>query len=84
MVLLKACYTFIILIEILVVMYIVSTWIFRTRSISKKLYELLFPLLEPLEKISTKSIMFMPILEMAPILLLIMLIYIEQILVDLF
>ena len=84
MVLLKACYTFIILIEILVIMYIVSTWIFRTRSISKKLYELLFPLLKPLEKLSTRSVMFMPIIEMAPILLLIMLIYVEQILIDLF
>lgn len=84
MVLLKACYTFIILIEILVIMYIVSTWIFRTRSVSKKLYELLFPLLKPLEKLSTRSVMFMPIIEMAPILLLIMLIYVEQILIDLF
>ena len=84
MVLLKASYTFIILIEILVIMYIVSTWIFRSRSISKRLYELLVPILEPLEKLSTKSVLFMPIVELAPILLLIILIYIEQILVDLF
>ena len=76
----KVLYTFILFMEIMVVIYIVASWLFRIRSITKYLYEFLLPLLEPLEKISKKSILYMPIIELSPILLLIVLLYFEQIL----
>ena len=84
MVLLKTFYAFVIFFEIVVIMYIVATWLFRSRTLSKRLYDFLYPVLEPLEKLTTHSTMYMPIVELSPILFLIILIYIEQILIDLF
>jgi uncharacterized protein YggT (Ycf19 family) len=84
MVFLKTFYAFIIFFEIVVIMYIFATWLFRSRTISKYLREFLAPILEPLDRLTTHSIMYMPIVELSPILFLIVLIYIEQILVDLF
>lgn len=84
MVLLKTFYAFVIFFEIVVIMYIFATWLFRSRTISKHLYNFLAPILEPLDKLTTHSIMYMPIVELSPILFLVILIYIEQILIDLF
>ena len=76
----KVLYTFVLFMEIMVVIYIVANWLFRFKSIIHYLQEFLLPLLEPLEKISKKSILYMPIIELSPILLLIVLLYFEQIL----
>lgn len=76
----KVFYSFILFMEIMTIIYIVFSWLFRVKSISKEFHEFLTPMLEPLEKLSRKSIMYMPIIELSPILLLIVLIYIEQIL----
>jgi len=65
--------------EIMTIIYIVGHWLFRIKLVSKYFREFLAPLLEPLEKLSKKSIMYMPIIDLSPILLLIVLIYIEQI-----
>ena len=76
----KSFYSFILFMEIMTITYIVAHWLFRIKSISKFLQNFLAPLLEPIEKLSKKSIMFLPIIELSPILLLVVLVYIEQIL----
>ena len=76
----KVFYTFLLFLEIMVVIYIVVNMLFRVKSINHYFHEFLEPLLGPLEKISKKSIMYMPIIELSPILLLIVLLYFEQIL----
>lgn len=76
----KVLYTFLLFLEIMVVIYIVTNMLFRVKLINHYFQEFLAPLLEPLEKISKKSIMYMPIIELSPILLLIVLLYFEQIL----
>ena len=75
----KVIYAFILFFEIMTIIYIVGNWLFRIKFVQKNIYEFLEPLLLPFEKISKKSIMYMPIIELSPILLLIVLIYIEQI-----
>ena len=75
----KVFYAFILFFEIMTIIYIVGNWLFRIKFVREKVYEFLEPLLLPFEKITKKSIMYMPIIELSPILLLIVLIYIEQI-----
>ena len=75
----KVIYAFILFFEIMTIIYIVGNWLFRIKFVQKTIYEFLEPLLLPFKKITKKSIMYMPIIELSPILLLIVLIYIEQI-----
>ena len=75
----KVVYAFVLFFEIMTIIYIVGNWLFRIKFVKKHIYEFLEPLLYPFEKISKKSVMYMPIIELSPILLLIVLIYIEQI-----
>ena len=75
----KVFYAFILFFEIMTIIYIVGNWLFRIKFVRENVYEFLEPLLLPFEKITKKSIMYMPIIELSPILLLIVLIYIEQI-----
>ena len=84
MLIMKTIYTFILFFEIMIIIYWLSTWLFRTRALSRKLYEFLAPLLDPLENISKKSALYMPIIELSPILLLVILVYLQQIIIDLF
>ena len=76
----KVLYTFILFMEIMTVIYIMVNWLFRIKTITHYFHKFLEPLLDPLEKISRKSIIYMTVIELSPILLLIVLLYIEHIL----
>ena len=74
----KAIYVFLVFMEIMVITYIMGKWLFRIKMIDKQFHDFLEPLLAPLDYLTKKSIIYVPIIELSPILLLVILIYIEN------
>lgn len=75
----KTIYALIVFLQILVVIYIVASWLFKKSKFVEYLYSLLLPFVGPIEYLMKKSTLDTSMIDFAPIILLLMLTYLGDI-----
>ena len=76
--LIKTTYCFIVFLELLMMVYFITRWIFRKSELEKKLYSALSPLLMPLEFLMKHSSLYTTMIDFSPIIAMLILVYLDQ------